>query len=402
MINRPFYLNQIIRFKDTEFIKVITGIRRCGKSYLLQLYRQYLLDNGVTKEQILYLNFEDYDNLHLQNDKALYKYLKEKALPGQKMYFLFDEIQIVVNWQKLVNSLRVSFHADVTVTGSNAKMLSSEIATFLSGRYIEIKVYPLSFEEFLLFKNVDKEDFRNIPKCYKEYVKYGGFPAVVLADEELKETILSGIFDTVLLNDVGFRSGIKEPQSLRLMTKFLSSNVGQTVNPTIITNTLKSAGVKATNPTVNRYLSMLEDAYLFYKADKYDIRGKEYLRSKGKYFIADTGLRHIALARKQDNRGSELENIVYLELRRRGYSIDVGNIDADREVDFIARKMNEIIYVQVAYQLPETSKRETDNLLKIADNYKKIVITERFEDETNIDGIPIINVMDWLLGVENC
>jgi predicted AAA+ superfamily ATPase len=244
---------------------------------------------------------------------------------------------------------------------------------------------------------MEEPDYRKLPKLYKEYVRYGGFPAVVLADEAIKDAVLNGIYDTVLLNDVGQRSGVREPMVLKMLTKFLASNIGQTVNPTKLANTLISANIKTSAPTVSNYLENIVAGYLFYHADKYDIRGKEYLRAKGKYFIADLGLRSVALGKKQTNKGSMLENIVYLELLRRGYAIDVGQINTGNEIDFIARKEGDILYVQVAYQLPEESTRETDNLLRIPDNYRKIVITEVEEEWTEIDGIPIINILDWLM-----
>ncbi|EMF0514917.1 ATP-binding protein [Enterococcus hirae] len=396
MFQRPYYLSKLIEFKDTDFIKIITGVRRSGKSVLLMLYKEYLIKNGIDKDHIIYINFESFTYQTINNENMLREALTE-LIPhdDNKIYFLFDEIQLVEGWQRVINGLRVSFNSDLVVTGSNANMLSGEIATLLSGRYIEIPIYPLSFSEFLMFKNIDKNS-RLIDQAYEEYEKYGGFPSVVLAEENIKDTILSGIFDTIVLNDVALRSGIKDPAVLKAIIRFLADNVGQLVNSSKIANTLKSEGIKTSVHTVNRYLDMLENGYLFYRAQQYDIRGRDYLRTNGKYFIVDSGLRRNAIGRKDGNYSNRLENIVYIELLKRGYTIDVGRLD-NKEIDFIAKKLDETIYIQVTYELPQNN-HETDNLLHIKDNYKKIVITGRYYDITQIDGIHIIYIVDWLLG----
>lgn len=396
MFQRPYYLSKLIEFKDTDFIKIITGVRRSGKSVLLMLYKEYLIKNGIDKDHIIYINFESFNYQTINNENMLREALAE-LIPhdDNKIYFLFDEIQLVEGWQRVINGLRVSFNSDLVATGSNANMLSGEIATLLSGRYIEIPIYPLSFSEFLMFKNIDKNS-RFIDQAYEEYEKYGGFPSVVLADENIKDTILSGIFDTIVLNDVALRSGIKDPAVLKAIIRFLADNVGQLVNSSKIANTLKSEGIKTSVHTVNRYLDMLENGYLFYRVQQYDIRGRDYLRTNGKYFIIDSGLRRNAIGRKDGNYSNRLENIVYIELLKRGYTIDVGRLD-NKEIDFIAKKLDETIYIQVTYELPQNN-HETDNLLHIKDNYKKIVITGRYYDTTQIDGIHIIYIVDWLLG----
>ncbi|OUZ27898.1 hypothetical protein A5806_002506 [Enterococcus faecium] len=396
MFQRSYYLSKLIEFKDTDFIKIITGVRRSGKSVLLMLYKEYLIKNGTDKDHIIYINFESFTYQTINNENVLREALT-KLIPrdDNKIYFLFDEIQLVEGWQRVINGLRVSFNSDIVVTGSNANMLSGEIATLLSGRYIEIPIYPLSFSEFLLFKNIDKNS-RLIDQAYEEYEKYGGFPSVVLADENIKDTILSGIFDTIVLNDVALRSGIKDPAVLKAIIRFLADNVGQLVNSSKIANTLKSEGIKTSVHTVNRYLDMLENGYLFYRAQQYDIRGRDYLRTNGKYFIVDSGLRRNAIGRRDGNYSNRLENIVYIELLKRGYTIDVGRLD-NKEIDFIAKKLDETVYIQVTYELPQNN-HETDNLLHIKDNYKKIVITGRYYDTTQIDGIHIIYIVDWLLG----
>lgn len=396
MLQRPTYLKQLIQFKDTDFIKIITGVRRAGKSVLLSLFKDYLLQENVSEDHIIYMNFERFDYQTIKTEAQFRDKLME-LLPkdNQKVYLLLDEIQGVTGWQRVVNGIRVSFNSDITITGSNANMLSGELATLLSGRYIEIPVYPFSFQEFLSAKGIEAAS-RQVDNAYDVYEKYGGFPSVVIADESIKDTILSGIFDTIVLNDVALRAGVKDPTALKSIISFLSDNVGQLVNASKIVNTLKSEGVTTSVHTVNRYLDLLEAGYLFYRAKQYDIRGRDYLRTNGKYFMIDAGLRRNAVGRKDGNYGNRLQNIVFIELKRRGYTVDVGRLDR-KEIDFIARKRDETLYLQVAYELPP-NMHETDNLLAIKDNYKKIVITGRYYDVEQIDGIPIMYIVDWLLG----
>ncbi|MBC2224148.1 ATP-binding protein [Listeria seeligeri] len=395
MFQRPNYLKQLIQFKDSDFIKVITGVRRSGKSVLLMLYKEYLLQEGVKEDHIIYMNFESFDYQTITTEENFRQKLNA-LLPedSNKIYLLFDEIQLVEGWQRVINGIRVSYNSDISITGSNANMISGELATLLSGRYIEIPIYPLSFSEFLNVKGIESSS-RKVDNAYDEFEKYGGFPSVVIAKESIKDTILSGIFDTIVLNDVALRAGVKDPTALKSIIRFLADNVGQLVNASRIVNTLKSEGVVTTVHTVNRYLDLLENGYLFYRAKQYDIRGREYLRTNGKYFIVDTGLRRNAVGRKDGNYSNRLENIVYIELLRRGYTVDVGKLD-NKEIDFVARKLDETLYIQVAYELP-ANMHETDNLLNIKDNYKKIVVTGRYYETTQIDGIPIIYIVDWLL-----
>ncbi|MGJ8731012.1 ATP-binding protein [Listeria aquatica] len=396
MFQRLHYLKQLIQFKDSDFIKVITGVRRSGKSVLLMLYKKYLLQEGIKENHIIYMNFESFDYQTITTEEAFRQKLNE-LLPKKedgRIYLLLDEIQVVEGWQRVINGIRVSFNSDIVITGSNANMLSGELATLLSGRYIEIPIYPLSFSEFLTVRGIET-DSRQVDSAYADFEKYGGFPSVVLAEESIKDTILSGIFDTIVLNDVALRAGVKDATALKLIIRFLADNVGQLVNASKIVNTLKSEGVHTTVHTVNRYLDLLENGYLFYRAKQYDIRGREYLRTNGKYFIVDSGLRRNAVGRKDGNYSNRLENIVYIELLRRGYTVDVGKLDS-KEIDFVARKLDETLYVQVTYELP-TNMHETDNLLNIRDNYKKIVVTGRYYEINQIDGIPIIYIVDWLL-----
>lgn len=395
MFERPEYLNQLIKFKDTDFIKVITGVRRSGKSVLLMLFQEHLIKEGVPDDHIIYMNFESFEYQTITTEEKFREKLNE-LLPKdtKKIYLLFDEIQVVEGWQRVINGIRVSFDSDIVITGSNANMLSGELATLLSGRYIEIPIYPFSFQEFLNVKGIELNS-RKVDIAYDEYEKYGGFPSVTIAEESIKDTILSGIFDTIVLNDVALRSGIKDPTALKSIISFLADNVGQLVNTSKIVNTLKNEGIETTNHTVNRYLDLLESGYLFYRTKQYDIRGREYLRTNGKYFIVDTGLRRNADGRKDGNYSNRLENIVYIELLRRGYTVDVGKLDT-KEIDFVARRLDETLYVQVTYELPNNS-HETDNLLHIKDNYKKIVVTGKYHDIEQIDGIPIVYIADWLL-----
>lgn len=395
MFERPEYLNQLIKFKDTDFIKVITGVRRSGKSVLLMLFQEHLIKEGVPDDHIIYMNFESFEYQTITTEEKFREKLNE-LLPKdtKKVYLLFDEIQVVEGWQRVINGIRVSFDSDIVITGSNANMLSGELATLLSGRYIEIPIYPFSFQEFLNVKGIELNS-RKVDIAYDEYEKYGGFPSVTIAEESIKDTILSGIFDTIVLNDVALRSGIKDPTALKSIISFLADNVGQLVNTSKIVNTLKNEGIETTNHTVNRYLDLLESGYLFYRTKQYDIRGREYLRTNGKYFIVDTGLRRNAVGRKDGNYSNRLENIVYIELLRRGYTVDVGKLDT-KEIDFVARRLDETLYVQVTYELPNNS-HETDDLLHIKDNYKKIVVTGKYHDIEQIDGIPIVYIADWLL-----
>lgn len=395
MFERPAYLDKLVKFKDTDFIKVITGVRRSGKSVLLMLYREYLIASGVSGEKIIYINFESIEYQSIKSGEQLKEMLvKRMGNSNGRWYLLFDEIQFVEGWQIVINGVRVSFDADIVITGSNANMLSGELATLLSGRYIEIPIYPFSFREFVNAKGITISS-REVDHAYLEYEKYGGFPGVIVADETIKDMILSGILDTIVLHDIAYRSGLKDAATLKGMIGFLADNVGQLVNATKIVNVLKSENVSTSSHTVNRYLDLLENGFLFYRARQYDIRGKEYLRTNGKYFIVDSGLRRDAVGRREGNLGNRLENIVYIELLRRGYRVDVGRIN-NKEIDFIARKVDEILYIQVTYEIPSNT-HESDNLLLVKDNYKKMIITGRYHDVKQIAGVEVVYIVDWLL-----
>ncbi|MGX6487999.1 ATP-binding protein, partial [Lactiplantibacillus pentosus] len=310
-------------------------------------------------------------------------------------YIMLDEIQMVDGWQTVVNGIRVSYDCDIIVTGSNAKMLSGELATLLSGRYVEIPIYPFSFKEFLAAKEITS-DSREVDQAFLAYEKYGGFPLVTLSPVALKDDILSSLYDTITLKDVAERAQVRDITSLRALVAFLADNIGQLVQPAKVAGVLKNEGISISNHTVENYLQLLEDAFLFYRARQYDLRGKKYLRTAGKYFIVDPGLRRTAIGWRPGNYAGQLENVVYVELQRRGYTVDVGKMNT-KEIDFVARKVDRVLYVQVSYEIPANS-RETDNLLQLRDNYEKLLITQRhYPDVHDVDGIPVINIVDWLL-----
>lgn len=395
MIKRAEYLKKLIQFRDTDLIKVITGVRRSGKSVLLMQYRDYLKSQDVADNQIIYLNFEELELLSVRTADALVKVLQPKLDKQRHQYIMLDEIQMVDGWQTVVNGIRVSYDCDIIVTGSNAKMLSGELATLLSGRYVEIPIYPFSFKEFLAAKEITS-DSREVDQAFLAYEKYGGFPLVTLSPVALKDDILSSLYDTITLKDVAERAQVRDITSLRALVAFLADNIGQLVQPAKVAGVLKNEGISISNHTVENYLQLLEDAFLFYRARQYDLRGKKYLRTAGKYFIVDPGLRRTAISRWPGNYAGQLENVVYIELQRRGYTVDVGKMNT-KEIDFVARKVDRVLYVQVSYEIPANS-RETDDLLQLRDNYEKLLITQRhYPDIHDVDGIPVVNIVDWLL-----
>lgn len=394
MLIREAYLAKIKKYIDTEFIKVITGVRRSGKSFLLKMVVEELKNRGVQPDHILYLNFESLELMDIVDARDLISYLKPKAPKEGRCYFLFDEIQRVKDWEKLVNGLRVSYDADIYITGSNSEMLSGELATFLAGRYVEIEIYPLSFTEFLQFKSYDRE---KIDIKLKEFFAYGGFPSVVLSEEALKLDVLSGIYSSIVLRDIAQRSNLRESSILEKIVLFLLDNIGQIVNANKIANTIKSSGRSISNNTVENYLSLLEKSFLFYKAQRYDIKGKEYLSTSAKYYVVDLGFFKSQINRNR-NYGARLENMVYIELKRRGYQVSVGRYN-DKEIDFIAIRDGEGIYIQVADKIPEDSSRETDNLLHLPTGYKKLIIVNTWSDVGSYEGIPIVHISEFLLGL---
>lgn len=390
MIIRKDYFNKVIEYLDTEFIKVITGVRRSGKSYLLKMLKKYLIEN---KLQVLYINFEHPDTFNLQTYEKLYAYIKQEVDTNRKIYILFDEIGEVENWQKLVNGLRIKYNCDIYITGSNANLLSGELATYLSGRYVEIEVFPLSFKEYVEFQ---KED-RVIDVLLEEYIKFGGFPSVALiSNEQIKRDIIKGIYNSVILKDVSLRGNISNTDILIKLSLYLLDNIGNTISSSKISNYFTSTGTKTSPTTINNYLKLLEDSFIFYSSNRYDIRGKERLKTLGKYYIVDLGFKHVMLGRMNINQGSVIENIVYLKLRQSGYDVFVGKYD-DYEIDFVCFKGEEVLYVQVALTIPENNDRETRNLLLIKDNFKKIIVTKDYSYVGVQNGIEIIHLTKFLM-----
>ena len=398
MIIRENYLNTLIDAKDTEFIKVITGVRRSGKSTLLLMYKEYLLKNNVTEERIIHINFESAIYDYIRDYKDLYEEIKNK-LSKEKTYILLDEVQNVNEWEKAINSLNVDFDVDIYITGSNAYLLSSELATLLSGRYIEIKMYPLSFKEYLKFNNYD---ITNIEEKFYEYLKYGGLPAITQIKDKnnLVMAYLNDIYNAIVKKDIIERNSIKDIALLENIVKYVSSNIGSSISANKISDYLNSNKIveKSNHLTVDNYLKMLENAFIVYKADRSDIRSKALLKTLGKYYIADTGLRNIILGFRNIDEGHLLENVVYLELLRRGYKVNIGKT-LDYEVDFVAENPDEIKYYQVTQSLKESSvlERELRSLESIQDNYEKIILTMDRTINKDYNGIKVKNIIDFLL-----
>ena len=398
MVIRENYLNTLMDAKDTEFIKVITGVRRSGKSTLLLMYKEYLLNNNVTEDRIIHFNFESAMYDYIRDYKDLYKEIKNK-LSKEKTYILLDEVQNVNEWERAINSLNVDFNVDIYITGSNAYLLSSELATLLSGRYIEIKMYPLSFKEYLKFNNYD---ISNIEEKFFEYLKYGGLPAITQIKDKnnLVMAYLNDIYNAIVKKDIIERNSIKDIALLENIVKYVSSNIGSSISANKISDYLNSNKIveKSNHLTVDNYLKMLENAFIVYKADRSDIRSKALLKTLGKYYIADTGLRNIILGFRNIDEGHLLENVVYLELLRRGYKVNIGKT-LDYEVDFIAENPEEIKYYQVTQSLKENSvlERELRSLESIQDNYEKIILTMDRTINKDYNGIKIKNIIDFLL-----
>lgn len=390
MIHRDIYFQKIIKYLDTEFIKVITGVRRSGKSYLLLMLKKYLEEND---KQVLYLNFEHPDTFSLYDLESLYKHIKENVDKSKKIYFIFDEIGEVSEWQKLVNGLRVAYDADIYITSSNATLLSGELATYLSGRYVEITLYPLSFKEYIKF-NENKEKVDNL---LKSYLEFGGFPSVALiADPQMKKDILKGIYNSIILKDVSLRGNVENIDVLLKLALYLLDNIGNTISSSKIADYFKTQNQNVKADTINKYLLLLENAFIFYKVNRYDLRGKERLKTLGKYYVVDLGLKNVVLGRANTNLGYMVENIVYLKLLQSGHQVFVGKYD-NTEIDFVCFKDGKTKYIQVALSMPENSKRETDNLLKIRDNYERLIVTYDYKDVGVIEGIEIVHLKDFLL-----
>ena len=394
MINRDNYLNKLIRFKDKELIKVVTGIRRCGKSTLFDLYINYLLQNGVKQEQIIRLNLEDPVFYELDDYLKLYNYIKDKMKKDKMNYIFIDEVQNVKEFQKAVDGLYIQKNTDIYITGSNAYLLSGELATLLSGRYVEIKMLPLSFKEYRLALPDE-----NIDRLYQKYISIGSFPyALKLENVDDIDMYIKGIYDSIILKDIMARKNFQDMQMLQSIINFMLDNIGNLYSTNKIADTMTSSGRKISVHTVESYLTAFTEAFILYKATRYDVKGKQYLKTGDKYYVADLGLRYFLLGRKEQGRGHILENVVYLELLRRGYDVYIGKID-EYEVDFVAINSKGIEYYQVSETVRDenTLNRELRPLDMIRDHYPKYLLTMDLDPETSYNGIRKLNVLDWLL-----
>src|SRR5574344_1682996 len=396
MLQRQEYLDKLIGFKDKQLIKVITGVRRCGKSTLFELFQDYLFKNNVDKTQVININFEDVDFEELTDYKKLHEYINSKLIKDKMNYIFLDEIQNVPSFQKAVDSLYIKKNVDLYITGSNAYFLSGELATLLSGRYVEIKMLPLSFKEFLS----SFEDKTDLARKFRMYLENGYFQydLELNNDKKLIGDYLNGIYNTVVLKDVVARKKITDLSMLESIIKFMFDNVGNSTSAKKISDTMTSYGRKITSPTVENYLSALTNSFIFYRVNRYDVVGKQYLKTGEKYYAVDLGLKYFLLGAKKQDLGHNLENIVYLELLRRGYDAYIGKVGVN-EVDFIAIKDGIREYYQVAQtvQAEETLARELKSLESIKDHYQKFLITMDEQHLTSHEGIKQINAIDWLL-----
>ena len=396
MIYRGSYLNELLYWRDKQVIKVITGIRRCGKSTMFSLFIDELLKDGVEKEQIIRINLEDMAYEELLEYHKLYSYVKERLQSGKKTYIFLDEIQNCQEFERAVDSLFIQPDTDIYITGSNAFMLSGELATLLSGRYVTISMQPLSFAEFYsVCENMVKE------QAFQEYMKYGGFPYITRlnGNEEVVRQYLEGIYNTILVKDVANREKISDLTILESIVRTLASNIGSPISTKKIADTLISNGRKISINTVDRYVRALVDSYIFYKVDRYDVKGRQYLKTFGKYYIADTGLRRLLTAESTSDMGHLLENIVYMELKRRYMRVSIGKI-AEFETDFVVENADESAYYQVSASVLDegTKERELRPLQKIKDNHPKVLLTlDVIGKNANYDGIRQYNLIDWLL-----
>lgn len=405
MIQRKEYLDLLKKWKDEQVIKVITGLRRCGKSTMLALYQDYLRTQGVTDDQIVYVNFEELEYEDLLDYKELYSYIKSRLHPEKTTYIFLDEIQQVANFQKAVDSLYVKQNVDIYITGSNAYLLSGDLATLLSGRYVEINMLPLSFAEFCeITGGSDKE------ALLAEYMKNGGLPYIAKLSRETEKVdmYLEGIYNTIIVKDIEERQKRKEKDPnkrkvndialLKNISKFLASSVGSPVSMKRIADYITSGGRSISQATVSDYVDALVEPYIFYPVERYDVPGKQLLKTNQKMYIVDLGIRRHLLPRKRYDLGASLENVVYLELLRRGYKVNIGKVGT-REIDFVARKRDNVYYFQVTASMVEetTFDQEMAPLKAVNDNYPKIIITLDHYTPGNYEGIQVVNAIDWLL-----
>ena len=405
LINRPAYLNQLIQNKDVDLVKIVTGIRRCGKSALLDLFHQYLVESGITESNIIHMNLESLRYRSITDYLTFYDYVSERIAKEGKTYLIFDEPQAVEHWEKAIESFRIDFDVDIYITGSNAYMLSSEFSTLLSGRYIEIRLLPLSFKEFLTFYEFSESI--TMEEKFQRYLQFGGMP--ILREYHFNEArsnqALEGIYSTVVLRDVLQRNPQADQATMQKIMLFLCSNIGSITSPNRIGNVLSNEGDIKTGKvkniagkTVEKYIAMLRSAFIVSSVGRYDVKGKQLLKTLGKNYIVDIGFRNMLLGYRDVDRGHILENIVYLELIRRDYNVYIGKV-GETEIDFVAEKPNEKLYIQVteSMQSTETRERELRPLRMISDNYEKIVLSMDHSYINSYDGIKSINLIDWLL-----
>ena len=407
-IDRKEYLDFLVKSKDRQIIKVVSGVRRCGKSTLFEIYKDFLLENGVAKNQIISINFEDMDYEELTDYKKLYEYIKSKMIEDKRNYIFLDEIQHVDKFEKVVDSLFIKENTDLYITGSNAYFMSSELATLLSGRYIELKMLPLSFKEYyqakLEYEKLEQKENRTLKtliQYYNEYILNSSFPYTLQLDSDLKNIheYLSGIYNSVLLKDIVARLKISDVMRLESVVKYIFDNIGNLTSLSKIANTLTSMGRKTDAKTIEKYIRGLTDSLLVHEVSRYNIKGKEFLSTLSKYYVADLGLRQMILGNRNIDMGHILENIIYLELLRRKGNVYVGQFDKN-EIDFVVINSNEIEYYQVALTVLDenTLKRELDAFKNIKDNYPKYLITlDDVMVNTDYDGIKVVNALEWLL-----
>lgn len=399
MIERKEYLDRLIAGREKKIIKVVTGVRRCGKSTLFNLYIDYLKSTGVTEEQIILVNLEDIEYEHLLNYKALYEYVKGRLQEDKYSYVFLDEIQNCKGYEKAVDSLYIKPNVDVYITGSNAYMLSGELATLLSGRYITIEMLPLSFKEYC---DAQVGNGKSQRENFNDYLRFGSFPYIAQLErsDAVVTPYIDGIYNTILVKDVAKREGITDISLLESIVRFVASNIGSPISTKKISDTINSSGRRISVNTVDNYLRALTDSYIFYKADRYDIKGRQLLKTLGKFYIVDTGIRNMLLSSSATDMGHLIENVVFLELRRRGYKVNVGKM-LENEIDFVAADMDGRTYYQVSASVLDagTLSRELAPMKKIPDNYPKLLLTlDEVGEGSNYEGIRQVNLLHWLLG----
>ena len=404
MKSRELYINQLIRYVDSPVIKIITGIRRCGKSYLLRLLSSYLMDQGIRHEQIIKIDFESIQYESYKDYKSLYGYVTGKVMDNHsKTYILIDEIQEVLEWEKAVRSFMVDLDCDIYLTGSNAHLLSGELATYLAGRYVELELYPLSFNEYIDFYEVSEDKKSDVEETFNDYLKYGGFPGLyqMPEDDELKVQYIKGIYNSVVLKDVIQRNKIRDAELLERIFIYIMDNIGQIFSAKKIADYLRNQGRKVGIESVYSYIQALESAMILYPAKRYDVKGKKILDRMEKYFLADLGIRYSMLGYRQDDIAQLLENVVFLELKRHGYQVYVGK-EVEREIDFIAVRKGEKLYVQVTYLLASNQviAREFTPLANVDDNYRKIVVSMDRMSIGNREGLEWMNLIDFIRSIK--